>query len=354
MRLMFSSDRQHPDAAAIEWLAAELAARAPHTAVAGPWRSGSFGCLARSGALAGFIPADCGGADAAETAVVALLATVAERCLTTALVLTQWAAACRIIAAGPPAVRSARLPPLARGETATTVGISQLTTSRRHLAAPALVAARDGDDWRLDGVCPWVTAAAACDTIVTGAPTAAGEPVFFVVSTAAAGLEIEAPMHLLALSGSLTAGVRFAGVRPDDVIVPAPGGGVRTGGLATTALALGAARAAVALLEGEAAARPALAAAAAGLRTETHALAADLDAAARHGAEADVRDALRVRANGLVVRSAQAALTATKGAGFVTGHPAERLAREAMFFLVWSCPPAVSSAVICDLAGLEA
>jgi hypothetical protein len=39
-----------------------------------------------------------------------------------------------------------------------------------------------------------------------------------------------------------------------------------------------------------------------------------------------------------VLRAGQAALTASKGAGFVAGHPAERLVRESMFFLVWSCP----------------
>ena len=350
---MFSSDRQHPDAAALAQLTAELAARGPRTTVEGPWASGAFDCLARSGVLGGFIPADSGGVAAAEPALVACLATVAEHCLTTALVLSQWAAACRIIAAGPPAVRSARLPALARGETPTTVGISQLSTSRRHLTAPALRAARTAAGWRLDGLCPWVTGAAACDTIVTGAATDEGGQVFFVISTAAAGLEIAPPLTMLALTGSLTSSVRFTDVEPADVIVPAEGGGVRTGGLATTALALGATRAALALLEAEAAARPALAAPAAGLREDTRALAADLDAAARHGAEADRRDALRARANGLVVRAAQAALTASKGAGFVAGHPAERLVREAMFFLVWSCPQAVSTAVMCELAGIE-
>ena len=64
------------------------------------------------------------------------------------------------------------------------------------------------------------------------------------------------------------------------------------------------------------------------------------------------RAQLRAHANSLVVRAAQAALTASKGAGFVTGHPAERLVRESMFFLVWSCPQSVTSAVMCELAGI--
>jgi hypothetical protein len=42
-------------------------------------------------------------------------------------------------------------------------------------------------------------------------------------------------------------------------------------------------------------------------------------------------------------------LTASKGAGFVAGHPAERLVRESLFFRVWSCPPAVTDALLCEM-----
>jgi alkylation response protein AidB-like acyl-CoA dehydrogenase len=91
---------------------------------------------------------------------------------------------------------------------------------------------------------------------------------------------------------------------------------------------------------------------AAGLRSEVDELWRQLDAAAVGGIEPAERDRLRAHANGLVVRAAQAALTASKGAGFVTGHPAERLVRESLFFLVWSCPQTVSSAVMCELAGI--
>jgi alkylation response protein AidB-like acyl-CoA dehydrogenase len=329
-----------------------LAGLAQETADIGPWRSGAFASLARSGALAGFIPADCGGTAATEPAVLEMLAALSARCLTTALALTQWASACRIIAGGEPALRSARLPALSRGDTPTTVGISQLSTSRRHLGTPALQAARSDGIWRLNGLCPWVTGADSSDTIVTGAPTEAGEQLFFVVSTAAHGLDIAPPMQMLALSGSRTSSVVFKEVEPADVIRPAEAG-VRTGGLATTALAVGSTRAAIAILDEEARGRPALEPVAAGLRTEVDELWRQLDAAADGGIEPADRDRLRAHANGLVVRAAQAALTASKGAGFVTGHPAERLVRESMFFLVWSCPQSVTSAVMCELAGLE-
>jgi len=348
---MFTPGCRHPDHVALSALGDTLAGLAQETTEIGPWRSGAFASLARSGALAGFIPADCGGTAASEPAILEMLAAIAARCLTTALALTQWASACRIIAGGEPALRSARLPALARGDTPTTVGISQLSTSRRHLGTPALVAARSNVSWRLNGLCPWVTGADSSDTIVTGAITETGEQLFFVVSTTAKGLDIAPPMQMLALSGSRTSSVSFQQVEPADVIVPAEAG-VRTGGLATTALAVGSARAAIAILDEEARGRPALEPVAAGLRAEMDELWRQLDAAADGGIEPADRDRLRAHANGLVVRAAQAALTASKGAGFVAGHPAERLVRESMFFLVWSCPQSVSSAVMCELAGI--
>jgi hypothetical protein len=63
-------------------------------------------------------------------------------------------------------------------------------------------------------------------------------------------------------------------------------------------------------------------------------------------------DDIRGRANSLALRSAQAALAATKGSGYVRGHPAGRRCREALFFLVWSCPQPVTSATLCELGRL--
>ena len=64
------------------------------------------------------------------------------------------------------------------------------------------------------------------------------------------------------------------------------------------------------------------------------------------------KESIRQRANSLVLRASQAALAAAKGTGYVVGHPAGRWCREAMFFLVWSCPQPVSAAHLCELAGL--
>jgi hypothetical protein len=62
---------------------------------------------------------------------------------------------------------------------------------------------------------------------------------------------------------------------------------------------------------------------------------------------------IRRRANSLVLRATQAQLAASKGAGFVAGHPAERAVREAMFFLVWSCPQPVLAAALREFARIE-
>lgn len=348
---MFMPHALAPDSVAVGGLCTRLRDRAAETVRIGPWQSGAFAALADSGFLAGFLPSEAGGTCATEPARLLALTAIAEACLTTALAVTQWAAACRIIAGGESETRMAWLPPLGRGEMFTTVGISQLTTSRRHVGKAALIARREADGWRLDGECPWVTGADSVDTIVTGAATDEGGQRFFVVETAAAGLTIDPPLDMLALSGSRTSAVRCAGVRPAAVIVPPSESVSRTGGLATTALAVGATRASVAIVAEEAIRRGELVPIVEQLTAEVDGVAARLDEAARIGVDQEVRDRLRADANGLVVRAAQTALVACKGTGFVHGHLAERLVRESMFFLVWSCPQAVTHAVMCDLAG---
>ena len=61
---------------------------------------------------------------------------------------------------------------------------------------------------------------------------------------------------------------------------------------------------------------------------------------------------IRSAANTLALRSTQAYLTVMKGTGFLRTEPAQRWARQALFFLVWSCPTPVAHAAIRDLVGL--
>jgi len=72
----------------------------------------------------------------------------------------------------------------------------------------------------------------------------------------------------------------------------------------------------------------------AAVRTEVHALC-------QPGREADAAAAnarLRGTCNDLALRVTHAAVALYKGTALLADHPAQRLAREAMFLLVWSCP----------------
>ena len=83
---------------------------------------------------------------------------------------------------------------------------------------------------------------------------------------------------------------------------------------------------------------------AAALGEERNRLRATLQALASSGSTPQGAADLRAAANSLALRATQAALTAAKGAGFLRSHPAQRWARQALFFLVWSCPrPAVEA-----------
>jgi hypothetical protein len=128
--------------------------------------------------------------------------------------------------------------------------------------------------------------------------------------------------------------------------------GARTGGLQTSTLALGLAKTAIDYLEVQARERDELLPAARALLAEWNGVVASLFAAAENAPTCSDAE-LRSRANSLVLRATQSALTAAKGAGYVTGHPAGRWCREALFFLVWSCPQPVLAANLCEFAGID-
>jgi alkylation response protein AidB-like acyl-CoA dehydrogenase len=124
-----------------------------------------------------------------------------------------------------------------------------------------------------------------------------------------------------------------------------------TGGLETSCLALGLARGAIDYLAKEAAARSELQFVAERLDHAEQTARTELLDLADQGGTPEAALALRARANALVLRATQSALTASKGAGFLRSHPAQRWARQAMFFLVWSCPRPAMEATLGYLAG---
>ncbi|HEY6564531.1 MAG TPA: acyl-CoA dehydrogenase family protein, partial [Pirellulaceae bacterium] len=275
---------------------------------------------------------------------------IGSACLTTAFVLTQLTAAIRRIAASPNAeLASDWLPALAKGERLATVGISHLTTSRRHLRHPTLRAERTAHGFRLDGSTPWVTGASRVDALVTGGELPDGQQVLLLVPTNAAGVTCEPPMELVALSASSTSTVHLERVDvPSDHMLAGPRpdvlqfGGGQTGGLPTSTLALALTTAAIDYLDQEGLRRTEIQTAAELLRDDWIGLTQELRNMA--DGEPGSLEFLRQRSNSLVLRATQAALVAAKGTGYVAGHPAGRWCREALFFLVWSCPQSVAEA----------
>jgi alkylation response protein AidB-like acyl-CoA dehydrogenase len=171
---------------------------------------------------------------------------------------------------------------------------------------------------------------------------------------------VAAPLPLVGVSASWTGPVQLEGVevttdwviagpRPD---VMASGVGAGTGGYETSTLAIGVAQAALGFLAVEASRRADLRPPLEALKHELDGLRSDLLAVVR-GERPCTKEAVRQRANSLVLRASQAALAAAKGSGYVVGHPAGRWCREALFFLVWSCPQPVANANLCELAGIE-
>ena len=121
------------------------------------------------------------------------------------------------------------------------------------------------------------------------------------------------------------------------------GSGGGAGSLGTSAVAIGAAQGTLRMFRDEVNRRPELAEFVEPLQDEATQLTLMLRKSAKLSDDSNVpsREEIRQRANSLALRSAQTWLAATKGAGYVAGHPAERAVRESMFFLVWSCPQQV-------------
>ena len=327
------------------------------------WPGSQLQKLATTNVLGWVIPAKFGGSELSSADLTWGYTALAEACLTTTFVLTQRNGACQRIAGSPnESVREELLPALCRGEIFATVGISHLSTSRQYCSQPAVTVRETDDQYILDGEIPWVTGGPEADYIVTGGTCADGRQILVAVSTKLPGVEIKPIAKMLSLNGSLTGPAELHEVAIDkryllagpieNVMKVGTGGG--TGSLTTSALAVGTARAAIARLGAELEHRPELAEIHAPLQKAADQLLEQMIAATQPsqqgGHPIPSVETIRHRANSLVLRATQADLAAAKGAGFLQGHPAERGVREAMFFLVWSCPQPVLTANMREFA----
>lgn len=332
--------------------------REPH------WPGEQLRLCGEAGVFEWFIEPQWGGAGWSDEDVVRGYYALAAACVTTTFIITQRTGACRRIAGCENKwLKERLLPRLARGEGFATVGISHLTTSRQHLGKPALAAVAIPGGFRLNGMSPWVTGGAAADVIVLAATMVdEGEEdrqLLMAVPTDLAGVSVAEPLDLVGVTASSTGPVHLTDVEvPEKWVIAGPvrhvmasGVGASTGGYETSTLAIGLAKAAIDFLNDEATRRADLQQPAAALEAEQQALFEELLAVAR-GESNISKESVRQRANSLVLRSTQASLAAAKGSGYVVGHPAGRWCREALFFLVWSCPQPVAAANLCELAGI--
>lgn len=277
---------------------------------------------------------------------------IASACLTTSFILAQQEAVVRLLLKGPAHLKDRYLRSVAAGELFLTVGLSHLTTSRQD-RGPVLRANPIAGGFILDGQIPWVTGANRADAIVIGATLPDASQLVLILPSGQAGVTIMPPLLLSSFNGSRTSFIRYDGVTVGpELVLAGPSeqvlGETAGGGLETSGPAIGLAAAAIAYLRGEAANRPALADHAARFETSLasarqrlYTLAVDPVPEAIH--------ALRVECSRLALQATQVALLAAKGAGFVATHPAQRWARQTLFFLVWSCPPQVVEGLLEEL-----
>lgn len=349
-----------PDDANLTVLCRLLQSHAAEVDATNVWPTAQLAACAEQGVYRWGLPREHGGLAWSEAHLARGLLRLASSCLTTTFLLQQPAGCLRrLLDSQNLALRDRYLEPLASGAIFGAVGIAHLTTSRRHLDRPVLEAAPRPGGFELNGQIPWVSGGAHAAVLVLGAACPDGQQVLLLVPTNTPGVRIEPPLRMVGLSATSTGPVRFEHVRLDEDCVlagPAPDlfsrrGQAGTGSIHTSALALGHARGALSLLEAEASARPDLRPAWRALEAE-YAQAEQNLLALADGESPCTPDALRAAANSLALRSAQALLAASKGSGYIEGHPAGRYCREALFFLVWSCPQPVVAAALCELAGL--
>ena len=339
----------HPLVARATALAAALAPDADAVERGGIARA-RLDRLAEYGLHAVMGPPEMGGAPPAVYRRVAELLAGSDG--TTWLVWFQHNPVCRMLAASTnDALADRWLARLCRGETQATVAFAQL---RR--PGDSVRAERDGGRWRLTGRAPWCTGWGVADLVLVGAVTAddpARVMLGLVPLEAGAGLTATPALRLAAMEGSRTVELVFdAYAVPDDDVVllaerepwavadRAMSANVQpsTFGIAEAALA------GLAALDNGAA--ETLARAVADCRRRAYRLIDEVDPAEQTQAR------LAVRAEALLrtINVTSAFVAACGGGAMNADHPAQRLARHALFHLVFAQNQQVREATLSVLA----
>jgi alkylation response protein AidB-like acyl-CoA dehydrogenase len=291
--------------------------------------------LAAEGLYGMAAPEDAGGYDLSTSEVQPIVEALAGGCLTTAFVWIQHHNPVRAVAASTtPGLRDAWLGPLARGERRSGIALAG------ERPGPATLLVHDAPDgsFVVDGEAPWVTGWGRIDVVMIAARR--GDEVVRLLVDAQAGptLEVE-PLHLVAADASGTVTVRFRGHRvpPDRVVgvethadaLARDPTGLRTNG----SLALGVASRCLRLLGPGS------------LDDELVGTRVALDTAGP-----DELPEARARAAELAWRAAGALIVGAGARSILTDQQAQRLAREAMFLLVFGSRPSIKRALAARLA----
>ena len=291
-----------------------------------------------------------GGLAADHTTARAVFAAVAGGCGATAFVWAQHHGAVRRLTGSDGPGRDRWLPALCDGSVRAGIGFAYL----RRPGPAAVRAIEDGTGWRLEGEAPWITGWGLADVFVIMARADDGRVVSGVVDGPYERAEVVPgpPQRLSAMGSTGTVAVRFDGVKLDRGNVAGVQSAAawelrdRIGSAMPAPAPLGIAGRAIALLGGPAERSEAVADVMEALVQElqTRESAADevsrmvggAGSATKGEVEAALAAGAAERDRGLdLARRATDALVAASGGGAMDlAHPAQRLSREATFYLI--------------------
>jgi len=247
------------------------------------------------------------------------------------------------------ALRDRHLPDLCSGRVLGGVAFAYL----RRPGPPVVVARRVPGGYRIDGEAPWVTSWGLAGLYSVAARLDDRVLYFLTEPTASAQMRPSAPLALAAMGASSTVRLTFDGlfVPEDDLLATMDFEDWQARDRAATAwpnpAAFGIAATCIRLLaESAGHAAGALAEQVDDCRRRSYGLA---DSGRTDEAHLEAQVEARAESLALAVRAATALVVAAGGRGMASGHPAQRLLREAAFFTIQAQTPALRRATLAQL-----
>ena len=296
--------------------------------------------LAAAGLYGVIGPLEAGGLGADFGTFLEVVEILSGGCLSSAFIWVQHHGVLRAVASSStPGLRERWLAPLCSGEIRAGIALAGL------LSGPARITARRSDgSWILSGTAPWVTGWGRMDIIqVAGRDEDDNVVSVLVDARPAPGFEFDPPLELVALSSTATSAAHLRDLRvPDDRVISVQPLAERQQQDHNTlrvhaALAFGVAARCIRMI-GE---TP--------LETELASVRLRLE-------QAEPREvpAAKAAASELAHRAAATLVVATGSRSLIRTEHAQRLAREALFLLVFGSRPTIKSALLGSLAATPA